>query len=175
VNRTGIHSRQALATALATSALAAATLVGVDSAHAAESQVVSLGACAFGTGNASVTPGVPVSLRLPGFAQGTRGLITDFLHKERTTLSVAAPGGTTQNDLTDTWASPQKLDTHFWLSRPSNADIGSLAPGTSVLVTEQITFDGPLLVAFPPVGPSGDNGPFLISAEDPVSCTITAE
>ena len=48
------HNRQAAATALATGAIAAVALVGVESAHAAEPQVVSLGACAFGTGNAGI-------------------------------------------------------------------------------------------------------------------------
>jgi hypothetical protein len=142
---------------------------------ATEAQLVSLAGCSFGDGTATVDAGVPISLRLPAFAQGTHGLILDFLLKERTDLTVVSGETTTRTDLTQTWPAPQQIDAHFWLTRPPNVGLGILAAGYSVLVTEQITFGHPLLVAFPPVGPSGDNGPFLTNAEDPVSCLITAQ
>jgi len=37
-----------------------------------------------------------------------------------------------------------------------------LAPGESVLVIETIALAHPVLIAHPLVGPSGDNGPFLV-------------
>ena len=169
------HSFTALSLALVTGALATFSLVGMAPAHAIDPQVVSLGQCAVDGGATTVEAGVPVSLRLLAFAQGTYGLMVDFLHKERTVLTVSDAGGSTQRDLTGTWAAPQQLDAHFWLTRPANVDLGTLAAGASVLVTEQVTFDRPLLVAYPPVGPSGDNGPYLTHAEDPFSCLITAE
>jgi hypothetical protein len=168
------HHRTAAAIAVVGS-LAAIVAAAAPPAAATEPQVVSLAACGFGSGSIDVAAGVPISLRLPGFAEGTRGLIVDFLLKERTVLTVTAGDATRRTDLTTSWASPQQVDTHLWLTRPPNVDLGSLAPGASLAVTEEITFRHPLLVAFPPVGPSGDNGPFLTAAEDPVSCLITAE
>jgi hypothetical protein len=36
------------------------------------------------------------------------------------------------------------------------------------------TFRHPVAILFPPVGSSGDNGPFIVGEEGPFSCTITA-
>jgi hypothetical protein len=162
-----------VAATLATVALAAVAGTTASPARAAEPVVVNLGQCQ-GDGGAMVPSGVPVSLRLPGYAQGTYGLIVDFLLKERTTLTIVRNGTTSVVDLTSTWSAPQQLDTHFFLTREPNFDLGSLTSGESVSVTWAITFSQPLLVAYPPVGSSGDNGPFLIHAEGPISCLITA-
>jgi hypothetical protein len=161
------------AATLATLALAAVAGTAASPARAADPVVVSLVGCAINGGSTTVPAGSSVSLRLPGYAQGTYGLIVDFLLKEQTTLTIDRNGTTSIVDLTDAWSAPQQLDTHFWLTRPPNYDLGTLAAGDSVLVTESITFRQPLLVAYPPVGSSGDNGPFLIHAEDPISCLIT--
>jgi hypothetical protein len=110
---------------------------------------------------------------LPGYAQGTRGLIADFLLKERTSLTLTNNGAGSVVDLTGTWSAPQQLETHFWLTREPNFDLGSLIPGQTLTVTWAVTFAQPLLVAFPPVGPSGDNGPYLINGEGPISCQIS--
>jgi hypothetical protein len=157
---------------VATLALAAVAGTVASPARAAEPVVVNLGQCQ-DDGGAVVPAGAPVSLRLPGYAQGTYGLIVDFLLKERTTLTIVRNGTTSVVDLTSTWSAPQQLDTHFFLTREPNFDLGSLTSGESVSVTWAITFTQPLLVAYPPVGSSGDNGPFLIHAEGPISCLIT--
>jgi hypothetical protein len=155
-------------------ALAVAGATSASPARAAQPVVVSLFGCQINGGSTTVAAGAPVSLRLPGFAQGTYGLIVDFLLKEQTTLTIDRNGTTSVVDLTHAWPAPQQLDTLFWVTRPPNYDLGTLAAGDSVLVTWSITFTQPLLVAFPPVGSSGDNGPFLIHAEGPISCLITA-
>jgi len=159
---------------VATLALAAVAGTAASPARAAEPVVVSLLGCQIDGGSTTVPAGVPVSLRLPGFAQGTYGLIVDFLLKEQTTLTIDRNGTTSVADLTGAWPAPQQLDSHFWVTRPPNYELGTLSAGDRVLVTESITFTRPLLVAYPPVGSSGDNGPFLINAQGPISCLITA-
>ena len=163
-----------IAATAATLALAAVAGTAASPARAAEPVVVNLLQCDAEGGAATVPAGVPVSLRLPGYAQGTYGLIKDFLLKEHTTLTTLKNGTTSVVDLTSAWSAPQQLDMHVWLARLPNYDLGTLASGESVLVTFTITFSQPLLVAFPPVGSSGDNGPFLIGGEGPISCVITA-
>jgi hypothetical protein len=163
-----------LATTLATLALGAVAGTAASSAPAAEPVVVNLLQCDADGGAATIPAGAPASLHLPGFAQGTHGLIADFLLKERTTLTIVKNGRTSVVDLTSTWSAPQQLDTHLWVTREPNLDLTSPTSGGSVSVTWTITFSQPLLVAFPPVGPSGDNGPFSINGEGPISCLITA-
>ena len=142
-------------------------------ASAADPVVVNLFQCLNGGGTTTVPAGIPVQLKLPGYAQGTRGLITDFLLKERTSLTLDSYGTSTVTDLTGSWSTPQQLDTHLWATREPNFDLGSLTSRQTVTVTWAVTFAQPLLVAFPPVGPSGDNGPYLINGEGPISCQIT--
>jgi hypothetical protein len=163
-----------VAATLATVAVAAVAGTAASPARAADPVVVSLLGCQINGGSTTVPAGSPVSLRLPGFAQGTYGLILDFLLKEQTTLTIDRNGTTSVVDLTDAWAAPQQLDAHFWITRPPNYDLGTLVAGDSVLATESITFRQPLLVAYPPVGSSGDNGPFLDRGEGPISCLIEA-
>jgi hypothetical protein len=77
-------------------------------------------------------------------------------------------------DLTRQWEAPQQLDKHLWGTQLPDTETGTaLLPGQSMVATFDITFSQRLLVAFPPVGPSGNNGPFLISEEGPISCVIT--
>jgi hypothetical protein len=162
-----------VAATLATLVLAAAAGTVASPARAADPVVVSLIGCAIDGGSTTVPAGSPVSLRLPGYAEGTYGLILDFLLKEQTTLTIDRNATTSVVNLMNAWPAPQQLDTHLWVTRPPNYDLGTLAAGDSVSVTESITFRQPLLVAYPPVGSSGDNGPFLVHAEDPFSCLIT--
>jgi hypothetical protein len=163
-----------LATTVAILAVAAIAGTAASPARAAEPVVVNLLQCDAEGGTATVPAGVPVSLRLPGFAQGTYGLIRDFLLKERTTLTIDRNGTTRSVDLTSTWSAPQQLDAHLWVTSEPNFDLGSLNSGETVSVTWSLTFSQPLLVAYPPVGSSGDNGPFVINSEGPISCAITA-
>ena len=156
--------------------LALATVAGIvaSPASAAEPVVVNLFQCLDDGGTAAVPAGVPVQLRLPGYAQGTHGLIVGFLLKERTSLTLVSNGAGSVVDLTGTWSAPQQFDAHFWLTREPNFDLGSLSSGQTVSATWGVTFAQPLLVAYPPVGPTGDNGPYLIRGEGPISCQITA-
>jgi hypothetical protein len=159
-------------------ALTLAALVGsfVPIASATDPVVVPILQCDLNGGNATVPAGVPVSLRNPGWAAGSYGLAHDFLLKQTTTDIIVRHGITTVIDLTNLYSDPQRLDQHLWLTRPSNTEIGALASGEKVLVTNRVTFSHPVLVAFPPVGPSGDNGPFLLVGEDidDSVCLITA-
>lgn len=36
-----------------------------------------------------------------------------------------------------------------------------------------ITFSQPVLLAYPPVGPTGDNGPGLLTQDGPTTCLVT--
>jgi hypothetical protein len=162
-----------LAASVATLALAALAGTAASPARAADPVVVNVLQCDGDGGTATVAAG-PVSLHLPGYAQGTRGLIVDFRLKEQTTLTIVRNGTTSAVDLTGTWSAPEQLDSQFWVTREPDFGLGTLSSGASVLVTWSVAFSQPLLVAFPPVGPSGDNGPFLINGEGPASCLITA-
>jgi hypothetical protein len=142
-------------------------------ASATSNSAVNVFACSGGDGTTTVSSGVPITIHGNGFAQGSFGLIHDFLLKQHTTLTLS-DGTTAVYDLSPEWSSPVKFSPTFWVTSLPDTDLGmSLNPGQSILVTLDITFDPALLVAFPPVGPSGNNGPFLISEEGPASCLIT--
>lgn len=154
--------------------LATISLVpAAQAAGATDSTVVSLSGCAHGDGTATVPPGAQITIQNPGFDQGSYGLITNFLIKQRTTLTIS-DGTSTVFDLTSQWRAPQQLDRNLWGTELPNTDTEiALAPGQSIVATFDILFPQRLLVAFPPVGSSGDNGPFLVSEDGPLSCVIT--
>ncbi len=140
-------------------------------ASATTGVVVNLEDCG-DNGSITVPSGESITIAGIGFAQGTYGLIKDFLLKEHTTLTISN-GTTVVYDLSNEWGAPQQSPT-FWSTRLPDTDLGiTLASGESIDVAYDITFSQPLLVAFPPVGPSGDNGPFLIREDGPLGCTIT--
>jgi hypothetical protein len=143
-------------------------------AGATDPVVVGILNCAIAGGTATVPAGVPVSLRNPGWATGSYGLTKVYLLKQTTTDTIVRNGITMVVDLTNLYSDPQQIDKHLWLTRPSNTEIGALAAGENVFVTNHITFSSPVLVAYPPVGPSGDNGPFVVRETDDESCLITA-
>lgn len=160
-------------------ALAALTLAAVGgavapTASATNPVVVGILNCAINGGTTTVPAGVPISLRNPGWATGSYGQTKDYLLKQTTTDIIVRNGVTTVVDLTNLYSDPQQLDRNLWLTRPSNTEIGTLASGETVLVTNHIVFSSPVLVAYPPVGPSGDNGPFVVRETDDESCLITA-
>jgi hypothetical protein len=144
-------------------------------AGASNNVVVSFRDCVIDGGTATVSSGTPITLGgLFGFEQGSYGLITDFLLKEQTTLTISSATNTVY-DLSNEWGTPQQLDRNLWATPLPDTDTGiTLASGQSILATFDITFKRPLLVAFPPVGPTGDNGPFLPNEDGPISCLITA-
>jgi hypothetical protein len=164
-----MFKRFALVSALGVAAAAVAFAVVPGSAKADSSTTVSLLGCAFDTGSTTVPAG-DVTLHLGGYAEGTLGLIQNVLLAQATTLQV----GTTSYDLSNQWSAPVFNPLGFWVIRQPDFDIGTLTAGQSVTVTYDITFSRPVAVLFPPVGPSGDNGPFIIGGEGPFSCTITA-
>lgn len=159
---------------LASATLAASITIAAlpAAAYADTTSEVNLLGCALFDDGATSVPAGEVSLRLPGWELGTYGLITDFLTSQRTTLEI----GTTTVDLTNAWSDPTQLDQLDWVTRPPNYGLGTLAPGDSVLVTETITLTHPVMFAFPPVGSSGENGPFLLGGLDGplATCLITA-
>jgi hypothetical protein len=140
-------------------------------ARAADSTVVSVLRCD-GTGGAVAVPaGQPVTLHLGGFAVGTSGLIKDVLLSQTTTLKV----DDTTYDLSNQWSTPvYDPSGNFWVIAQPDQLLGTLVAGQTVVVTYDITFSHPVAILFPPVGPSGFNGPFVITEDGPAVCAITA-
>lgn len=162
--------------ALAVLTLAAVSGAAAPAASATDSVVVRVIGCSLNGGAVTVPSGVPIAIHGIGYAQGTQGLLRDFLLKQQTTLTIVRNETSTVYDLSDEWGPVQQLDKHNWQSGLSDIELGiSLAPGESILATWDMTFEQPLLVAYPPVGPSGENGPFLTREDGPFSCLITAE
>ena len=134
---------------------------------------VSLAACAFGSGAVHVPAG-PVAVHLPGYADGTRGLITEVLKAQTTILTVAGPGGTSTRDLSALWSTPVDSGSGFWLTRQPDQPMGTLAPGETVTITYDVAFRHPVAIVFPPVGPTGFNGPLVITEDGPYTCEVAA-
>jgi hypothetical protein len=158
-----------LVCAAVVAATALAFAVHAGSARADTSTTIPLLRCAFNGGSTTVAAG-DVTLHLGGYADGTLGLMNVVLAAQKTTLQV----GSTTNDLSTQWSAPVFNPLGFWVIRQPDFDLGTLASGQSVTVTYDITFSHPVAILFPPVGPSGDNGPFVITEDGPYSCTITA-
>lgn len=152
----------------ATTALAFAS--GAAPARAGTSTTVGLLGCAVDAGSTTVPAG-EVALHLGGYAEGTLGLIENVLLAQTTTLTM----GATTYDLSKQWSAPFFNPLGFWEITQPNREIGTLSAGQSVTVTYDIEFSHPTAILFPPVGSSGDNGPFLSTGEGPFSCTITAK
>ena len=163
-------------TASVLAALAVPVLVAAPAA-AEEPYVVNMGfGCAFNDDGSTTAPaGVPIELRPFGFGTGTYGLIQAFLVKQVTTLVITDSSGTHEVDISDTYPAPTQVDKRLWVARPANYDLGTLEPGESVTIGLRWDFPTPLLIAYPPVGPSGDNGPILSYADGDgtFTCTIT--
>jgi hypothetical protein len=142
-------------------------------AGATVSTVVSLSECARAGGTATVPAGTQITIHNPGYAQGSYGLIKDFLLKERTTLTLSN-GTSAVYDLSSQWGAPQPLGSNLWATRLPDTNTGiTLSACESIVATIDITFKQQLLVAFPPVGSSGINGPYLVGEDGPLSCVIT--
>lgn len=163
---------QKRSTLVSTACAAIATVLALAAGSArADATVVNVARCDGDGGSATVPAGQSISLHLPGYAVGTHGLINDVLRSQTTTLEV----GDTTYDLSDQWSAPVFDSTfNFWLITQPDRSIGSLTAGQTVVVTFEITFSHPVTILFPPVRSSGDNGPFVITAEGPLSCAITA-
>jgi hypothetical protein len=167
--------KKGLIAALAVLTLATAGGALAPTASATDPVVVGIVTCAINGGTTTVPAGVPVSLRGTGWATGSYGLTKDYLLKQTTTDIIVRNGTTTVVDLSNSYSDPQRLDRNLWLTQTPNTDLGTLAVGESVFVTNHVTFSQPVLVAYPPVGPSGDRGPFVLSGDtDDFSCLITA-
>jgi len=161
--------------ALAALGLAALGGAVAPKASATDPVVVGIITCALNGGTTTVPAGVPISLHGTGWATGSYGLTKDYLLKQTTTDIIVRNGTTTVVDLSNSYSDPQQLDRNLWLTQTSNTDIGTLAVGESVFVTNQVAFSQPVLVAYPPVGPSGDRGPYVLFGDtDDFSCLITA-
>ena len=143
-------------------------------AHAEPTLVNLLGCQLLDGGTTSVPEGSEVTLRLPGFASGNRGLIRVMLNAATATLSLWPSDGPAWSvEVTDTFGvtalSPRNV-----IARPANVPLGPLSAGQSIDVVYRLGFDHPLAILYPPVGPSGDNGPYLTRQEDDVACRISA-
>jgi hypothetical protein len=140
------------------------------SARADDSTVVNVLRCS-DPGSATVPAGQPITLQLGGYAVGTLGLMRNALLSQTTTLKV----GTTTYDLSDQWSAPFFVSAfNFWEVTQPDRLLGTLTAGQTMVVTYDITFSHPVAILFPPVGSSGDNGPFVITEDGPATCAITA-
>lgn len=147
--------------------------VSASTVHASNGSSVSLIGCVINGGSTTVASGEPITIQEPGYAVGTYGLMKDFLSKQQTTLTVS-DGTTAVFNLSSEWGAPQQLGRNFWVTRLPDTNLGiALAQGETIVVTFDIQFAHPLLIAYPPVGSSGNNGPFLIREDGPLSCEIT--
>lgn len=144
------------------------------SAKAADSSVVPVVPCFDNGGTATVTAGAPITLHLGGYAEGTAGLMQVVLRAQTTTLEVTGPAGDTTYNLSSQWSAPTQLGMGLYVIRQPDLTLPSLQPGQSVTVVYDIAFSHPVAVLYPPVGPTGDNGPYLIKGEGPITCQITA-
>jgi hypothetical protein len=160
-----------LATLLALVAALAAT---ASPASASGGIVVNVGGCAFGTGTANVPSGEDITLHGYATVLGSYGQALNYVSKQHTTLTIS-DAASEVFDLSNQYSGPTQLDRNLWGVRLPDTDLGiSLASGQSILATYDATFQQPVLVAYPPVGPSGDNGPGLLQEDGPFSCLITA-
>ena len=158
---------------VAVMAVALVAALGTSPARAADPAVVSVLRCA-GDGSVTVPAGAPITLHLGGYAQGDLGLMKSVLLAQTTTLEVARPGSDVTYDLSDQWSAPVNTGLGFWLITQPDRTIAPLSSGQTAIVTYDIRFDHPVAVLFPPVGSTGDNGPFVIREERPAVCQITA-
>jgi hypothetical protein len=150
-------------------AIAVTLALMAGSARADGSTIVRVVGCANSGGSVTVPAG-DVTVRVGGYAVGTYGLAEDVLLAQTTTLQV----GSTTYDLSNSWSAPIFVGPGFWLITQPNRDIGPLAAGQSVTVTYDIAFSHPVAILYPPVGSSGNNGPYIITEDGPATCTITA-
>jgi hypothetical protein len=149
--------------------------VGAAPAAADDPVVVShLGCQLFEDGHTTVPAGRDIQLRLLGFEEGNYGLIRALLGAATATLTITTDQGVTTIDETSSLVVTPDPP-RDWIARPPNYDLGVLAPGSTVTAYFTLTFRHPLAVLYPPVGPTGENGPFLTDQEDPVTCVITAD
>jgi hypothetical protein len=164
--------------AVAVLALAAVAGAVAPAARAVDPYAVDIQECSRSGSQATVPPGVPVSVQNFAFVTGTYGLMKDFLLKQTTSQGVSRDGTLTVVDVSDEWSRPQQLGdgpARGWVTRLPNIDLEPLDPGETVLVGSLTTFSGPIEIAFPPVG-GVDFGPFHIPAVDSFfeGCAITA-
>jgi hypothetical protein len=147
---------------------------GAVPATAAEPTLVNVTACHYlDDGMATVPAGADIRVRLLGFEEGNYGLIRELLGAAKATLTITTSAGVQVIDETSALVvSP--IGPRDYIARPANYDLGVLAAGGVVTVTYSLTLRHPLAVVYPPVGPTGDNGPFLTEQEDPTTCEITA-
>jgi hypothetical protein len=171
----GLRSSGIRALVAASVGLVALTTFAAGPAAASDDVVVSFRDCLLNGGTTTVPSGVPITIGGIGFAEGTYGLIQDFLLKQQTTLTVSN-ATTVSYNLSRAWQAPQQLDRKLWVSRLPDTDVGvTLGQGETLLATYDITFPHGLLVAYPRVGSSGDNGPFMVSEEGPIPCQVEAD
>ena len=160
-------------------ALTVAAIATTEAAAGLQPALVDFGACAYGTGTATVSAGVPISVQDTGaFATGTYGLA---LHSYKSTVVTAtiAVSGVTTTTIQLAASAPQFVGDPFfaWLSFLPDISLDPLASGGSVLVTIDQTPTHAEEIVFPrQKGPAPHFGPFHISAGDAfeAQCLITA-
>lgn len=161
---------------VAASAALVLPLLSAGPAHAAaEPTLVNvLGCQLLEDGLTTVEAGSDVTLRLPGWAGGNYGTVRVMVNSATAVLHIDTSTGTQQAvDVSKTFEIT-RLSPTFVVARPANLHLGVLSPGETVDLLYTLHFSHPFALVYPPVGPSGDNGPYLVTGEDDVTCRITA-
>lgn len=163
-------------TALMAVALTLALPLLASPAHAEPAPVLVnvLGCQLLEDGQTTVDAGSDITLRLPGWAGGTYGTVRTMVNAAHAVLTIGPSSGPPrQVDVTSTITVTRESPT-FAVARPANLHLGVLSSGETVDLLYTLDFSHPFALVYPPVGPSGDNGPYLVHGEDPVVCRITA-
>lgn len=168
-------NRRRAAVAAVAAALALPVLTASPAQAAPEPTLVSvLGCQIFDDSSTTVEAGSDVTLRIPGWEGGTYGTVRTMVDSATALLHVDTSTGTHEVlDLSDTFVLTV-ADRHSIIARPAPVHLGVLAPGETVDLLYTLDFSHPFALVYPPVGPSGWNGPYLVTGEDDVVCRITA-
>ena len=151
---------------LAVVAAALAVTVGLSGASAFPPNTVGMAGCVFGNGgNATVTAGTPVYVRL-GWGAKNHGRMVDFFNAETTAASV---NGTPVANPSSYWGPIDSDNVSQWLY-PTGI---TLSPGQSMTVTLDITLDHKIPdFKDPDTGKQVFAGPGSVFG-GPITCTIT--
>jgi hypothetical protein len=124
----------------------------------------------FQGGHLTVPAGSTITIR-QGVSEQTRGILTDYLNAQTTTISI---DGTTV-DVSDAWPAPEMRPTGDWssfITYPTGITLA--APGDSLSVVWVTTFAHPVPEVFNPAagGPAGQ--PAFNEGPVTYTCTVTA-
>jgi hypothetical protein len=74
----------------------------------------------------------------------------------------------------DQWSAPAELSKGPWVTKQPDEALPALRPGQSVALVYDVRFSHPVAVLYPPVDPTGGNGPFVTVEDGPYTCASSA-